>query len=151
MLTLASQLLWISKTYPDLSGGLDPVIASLIKMQARQRPLKTASTKIKSVLGGTTIFGIKDTVARQIDRHLETLDLDPYTATLSFKAREVTLIIVARSKKRSSDPMTNSEVDFLARSIADDLKRMLAYKVEGTGFYSTFTDAAVISITQKVS
>lgn len=152
MLTLTSQLLHLAHDFPELSKGLDPIIAGVIHAQSKnEASIRTAATKLKDIMGGTTIFGVKPTVAHRIERQLKLYDLDPNSAALIFANKEAQLIISARLVGSDEEsPYNDFSSDYIAKEIALDLSRALAYKVQGKGRYSKFTESVILTLTQKI-
>lgn len=110
---------------------------------------KTSSQILKS-LGGTTIFGLKKVVADRIDRKFRLYEVEPFSSTLSFKSqREARFLISA--KRKNGTALSDFAVDYIARDIADDLKRSLGYqRLEGSGFYAEFNSSLQIILTQRI-
>jgi len=151
MLTLASQLLHVAKDFPEFSEDLDPLIANVIYTQSkREAQVKTAGTKLKDIMGGKSILGLKKSVAHRIERQLRMYGLDADSAAILLGSREIKIVITASITDPDEDPYTDFAANYIAQEIVMDLQRSLAYKVTGKGRYSTFTDSVVITLFQKV-
>lgn len=151
MLTLATQLLLVAQDFPEFSEGLDPIIAEAVHLQAvKEASVRTASTKLKDIMGGKTMFGLKQSVAHRIERQLKLYDLEAVTAALIFESREARLVMSARQTDTEAEPYSTFSANYIAKEIAHDLQRSLAYKVQGRGRYSNFTGTVVLTLIQKL-
>lgn len=133
---LTQELKYLASKHPHLKGHVDKILTATRS--------KTASSGIESLMGGSSIFSVKTVLAKRIDRVLKLYELDPFAATVSLKGSDPRLLISAKCKEEMSD----FAVDYIAREIAKDLT-LMGYRVEGSGFFSTFTGSAQITITQK--
>lgn len=111
--------------------------------------IKEAGTQVQKTIGGTTIFGLKKIVADRIDRKLRLYELEPFSSTISFKnAREVRFLLGTTFKNEQE--LSDFAVDYIARDIAQDLKRSLGYRIEGSGLFVEFNKSAQIILTQRL-
>lgn len=150
MFTLATQLLSLVQTYPELSLQIEPIIASVVRDASMQKTaLVKNAGKLKEIMGGSSIFGLKFVVAKRIDKMLDLYDLEPYAATLSFQGSKVSLLVSA-SQKKGHEPLSAFAAKYIGEDIAQDLKSALGYQIVGTGSYSTFSDSVLFKLTQRL-
>lgn len=151
----------LQDAYPDLKLQLEvinPHMELLLRdmgMQVdSQRPnrvimTRSAANKLQDTIGGKTIFGVKEEVAKRIDKQLALYDLNPYAAMVSFKSGKATLMISARQGK-GREKLSDFGCQYIANEIAEDLQKALAYKVDPKGFYSGFTNSVLIQLSHKI-
>jgi len=111
--------------------------------------MRRQARSLNSLVGGTTIFGVKESVARTIERELRLYKLKPYTATISFKNREA-ILLVATTQEKGSEPLNDFSCQYIAAEIADTLSTGMGYDLKATGSFSTFLDAPMFRFVNKV-